>query len=95
MKCFKIEDNKGAYSIDGEKWLSIDKINKTDLLKLLDIALNFEFEMDIYEKDKLSNQAHQIIYSNIYEKFRDILDNKNRFKDESEIMYKNAIDKYS
>ncbi|MDO7786565.1 hypothetical protein [Desulforamulus aquiferis] len=95
MKCLKIEDNKGFYSIDGENWLMIDKISKNDLLGLLDIALTSDFEMDEYDKEKLGNQAHQVIYNNIHEKFKEILTNKSRFKDESERMYKNAIEKYS
>jgi len=95
MKCLKIESNQGLYSLDGENWFMIDKINKNDLLKLLDIAITSEFEMDEFDKTQLNNQAHQIIYSNICEKFKEILDNKNRFKDESEIMYKSAIEKYS
>jgi hypothetical protein len=94
MKCLKIEDNKGLYSLDGEKWFPIDKINKKDLLKLLDIALTSQFEMDEYDKELLGNQAHQIIYNNIHEKFQEILNNKSRFKDESEAIYKNAIEKY-
>lgn len=95
MKCLKIEDNKGLYSTDGKTWNPIDKLNKNDLLTLLDIAVSSEFEMDEYDIEKLAHQAHQIIYKHIHEKFKEILHNKCRFTDESERMYKKAIEKYS
>lgn len=95
MKCLKIEDNKGLYTTDGAKWELIDKISKEDIMKLLNIIINDEVEMDEFSEEKLANQAHQIIYGNIYAKFMELLNNKTRFKDESESMYKKAIDKYS
>ncbi|MCB2310619.1 hypothetical protein LGL55_05715 [Clostridium tagluense] len=96
MKYLKLEDNKGLYTINGDEWKGIDKINKDDLMKLLDLAISSEeFEMDKYDKDMIRNPAHEIIYGNIYIKFIELLNNKVRFKDESERMYKEAIDKYS
>jgi len=95
MKFLKIEDNKGFFAVDGKTWSPIDQINKEHLLQLLERALSDNFEMDNFEKEKLGNQAHQIIYKNIYEKFVELGKNKNRFKDESEAYYKEAIEKYS
>ncbi len=94
MKYLKIENDKGLYSLDGSEWLSIDRISKDDLLSLLDTALTSEFDMDVYDESKIANQAHQIIYQNIFRKFEDILKNKKKFKDQSEMMYKKAIEKY-
>lgn len=51
--------------------------------------------MDEYNEDILQNKAHQIIYKNINEKFKELIANKTRFKDESESLFKEAIDKYS
>ena len=95
MKFLKIDDNRGFFAVDGKTWNPIDQINKDQLFELLDHALTDNFEMDIFEKDKLGNQAHQIIYKNIYEKFVELGRNKNRFKDESEALYRDAIEKYS
>lgn len=95
MKYLKIENNKGHYCLEKDKWQEIDKINKDDLLILLDKAIETDFEMDKYEQDKISNKAHQIIYKNLFDKFTEILENKNRFKDESEQLYKYAIEKYN
>ena len=95
MKCLKIEDNKGSYSLDGQNFKAIDEIDKNDLLKLLDLALGEEFEMDEYKQESIGNQAHQIIDKFIYEKFKELNDNRTRFKDESHAQYKEAIEKYS
>lgn len=94
MKYLKIEDSKAAYTIDGVNWKPIDKIDKDALLLLVDLALSGEFEMDAYDEAILNNQAHQIIYKNIFEKFTELLNNKDRFRDESESLYKDAIEKY-
>jgi hypothetical protein len=94
MKYLKIEDNRGLFSVDGRSWLPIDAINKEHLLVLIDKVLSDDFEMDEFRKDGLANQAHQIIYKNLYDKFRELQSNRSRFKDESESMYKAAIEKY-
>ena len=96
MKCLKIEDNQGYFSIDGANWLPIDEINKDYLYTLLNMAIEEDdFEMDEYVVEILANQAHQIIYKNIHEKFSEIRRNRPRFKDESAAIYKDAIEKYS
>jgi hypothetical protein len=94
MKILKIKDNKGFFAVDGKTWLPIDQISKDHLLQLLDQTLNGSVEMDEFDNEKLGNQAHQIIYKNIYEKFVELGKNKSRFKDESELIYKDAIEKY-
>ncbi|WP_445664404.1 hypothetical protein [Fodinibius sp. AD559] len=100
MKYLKIENNKGYYLKPTEEdqedyWEEIDEIGKEDLMKLLNKAISSEFEMDDYQEENLAHKAHQIVYKNIFEKFSDLLDNKTRFKDESESLYKEAIEKYS
>ncbi len=39
MKYLKIEDNKGFYQLEPDNWKKIDKINKDDLMTLLDKLL--------------------------------------------------------
>lgn len=99
MKYLKIEDNKGYYrqtsETEDDTWVEIDKIGKEDLMILLDKAISSDFEMDEYKEEDLSHKAHQIVYNNIYEKFSHLYTNKDKFKDESEQLYKNAIEKYS
>jgi len=95
MKYLKIDDNKGYYLLNGQDWKVIDEIDKNDLLKLLDLALGEEFEMDEYNQDSIGNKAHQIIYNNIYEKLKELNNNQDRFNDESHSQYKDIIEKYS
>jgi hypothetical protein len=97
MIYLKIEDNRGFFLKDKEypeDWIEIDKIEKEDLLKLLDYATEEEFEMHEYNEEILGNKAHQIIYKNLYEKFSNFLSNKDRFKDETDNVFKEALEKY-
>lgn len=97
MKYLKIEDNKAFFINDKaqpENWNEIDKIEKEDLMRLLDFATEDDFEMDVYNEDVLANKAHQIIYKSIYEKLNIFLTNKDRFKDQTENVYKEALEKY-
>lgn len=94
MKYLIIKDNKGSYW-NGNEYQDIDKINKEDLLVLLNLAETEDFEMDIYNEKSLGNKAHQIIYKNINDKFSQFLKDKDKFSKEAEDLYKNAIKKYS
>jgi hypothetical protein len=98
MKYLKIEDNKAFFikvKSQPSAWTEIDQIEKEDLLKLLDYATNEEnFDIDAYDESSLANKAHQIIYKHLSEKFTSFLTNKDRFKDEADSLYKDAIEKY-
>ncbi|MBU1862495.1 MAG: hypothetical protein KKH94_02385 [Candidatus Omnitrophica bacterium] len=94
MKILKIEDNKGLFSFDGSKWTPIDEMDKEHLMNLVNLVLTSSIEMDEYNETNIGNQAHQIIYKSIYEKFITLQSNKEKFKDESERTYLEAIEKY-
>lgn len=94
MKILEIKNGKG-YFLKGEATVELDQIGKEDLLELLDTAIASEFEMDEYDVGKLHNKAHQIIYKHLHQKFVELRQNKDRFKDESERAYKDAIEKYN
>ncbi len=96
MKCLEIKNGKGFFRNKNEDMLPLDQIKKDDLMFLLDIATSAdeEFEMDDMNKNSIENQAHKIIYGDLYDKFSELLNNKRRFLDESENMYKNALQKY-
>ena len=90
MIYLKIENGKGYFLAADNTMQEIHEIRKEDILRLLDFATDpsAEFEMDEYK-------AHKIIYSGLYRKFKELLDNKNRFIDESENLYKDAVQKYA
>jgi hypothetical protein len=97
MKFLKIENNKGYFIKDKnqpDKWFEIDQIEKTELMTLLDYAIEEDFEMDEFKEADIQHKAHQIIYKHLHEKFSLFLKNKSRFKDETERIYKDAIEKY-
>lgn len=96
MKYLKIENNKGFYRLDTskEEWVELDQINKDHLLSLLRFATTGDFEMDEFKDVLMQNPAHNIIYNNIYGKFKDFLNNKTRFQDSVKATYKLAIEKY-
>ena len=65
MKVLRISNNKGEFSLDGISWKQIDQIGKDDLIKLLDVFIQNECEMDECTEENLQNKAHYIIYSNL------------------------------
>src|SRR5688500_3097950 len=99
MKYLKIEADKGyflrAKDATTQEWVEIDKINKDDLMYLLNHALSPDFEMDVFDETKMANKAHQIIYKNVHEKFSGLVSMKSKFKDESESFYRESVEKYS
>ena len=95
MKILKIEKDLGYFQTDVETgWQSIDAIDKDALLKLLDMFLDEDVEMDSPDEVSLQNQAHRIIYRNIFDKLSDLSEEKSRFKDESERPYLDELKKY-
>lgn len=97
MKCLEINKGKGYYLNSKGDMNEIDKITKEDILRLLDIATDKEqnFEMDLFENNNLQNKSHEIIYASLYKKFHEVLQNKDRFFDESTAEYKDALSKYN
>ncbi len=98
MKYLKIENNRAFFlkkKDDSESWTSIDKIEKENLIDLLNMAIeDDEFEMDEFIDEKLQNKAHNIIYKHISEKLTSIIDDRDKFKEETNSIYKEALDKY-
>lgn len=96
MKILKIEKGCGYFLRPGsEEWKAIDKIDKDELLGLLNAFLDNDVELDEPDESALTNQAHLIIYRSIFEKLSTLADNKSKFRDESERMYLDEIRKYS
>lgn len=96
MKILKIEDQKGFFRVEEEGgWLPIDAIDKNALLKLLDLFLDKETQMDSPDEVEISNQAHSIIYKSLFEKLAGLEGDKDRFKDESERLYLEELRKYA
>lgn len=94
MKLLKIENSQGHFlGTDGD-YVPVDKITKEDVLRLVDLALAQDVEYDEYDEQGVKNQAHQIIYRNIYDKLRVLSERNQEFIDESERQYLTEYEKY-
>lgn len=96
MIYLKIDNGKGYFLNEEGKMQEIHEICKEDLLRLLNSATDSDtnFEMDEMKDENIQNEAHRIIYDSLYRKFKALLENKNQFIDESESLYKDALQKY-
>lgn len=94
MKALKIENSQGYFLIEEDGYETVDKIDKAILLRLVNLALEDDFEIDEYNEEELRNQAHQIIYKSISEKLNDLHQKRNQFRDESERLYLDEYEKY-
>jgi len=94
MKALKIESHQGHFVTEEGGYETVDKIDKAVLLRLVNMALEDDFEIDEFDEEKLKNQAHQIIYKSIGEKLTDLHKRRNQFRDESDRLYLDAYEKY-
>lgn len=94
MKYLRVDSGKGQYSVDGTDWIDLDRLGKDDLVKLIDLALEDGFEMDAYAKEQIPNPAHEVIYRNLATKLTELLGKRDRFKDESQQQFREALLKY-
>ena len=95
MKYLRVDNGKGYYLGSDNELHEIDSIQKEDMLHLLDAVTdkNIDFEMDDCEDD-IQNEAHRIIYKELHKRLKELLEDKDRFLDESESLYKEALQKY-
>lgn len=95
MKILEIKDGKGFFHCYKDtEWKPIDQIDKDGLMGLLDNYLEGDVEMDDYDENIVHNQAHQIIYESIFNKFSALNNKKTQFTDESDRLYLEEIKKY-
>jgi hypothetical protein len=94
MKLLKIECNAGHFLTAEGGYAPVDKLTKEDLLRLVDLTLGDDVELDGFDEEALPNQAHQIIYKSVCEKLRDLRDRRQGFTDESERLYLHEYEKY-
>ena len=97
MKYLMIDRSQGFYKTNKEEstMTPIDQISKEDLLKLLDLCVEEDFEMDVFDAKTLKNAAHQIIYKNLYLKLDGVRKQRVRFQDEKTALYSKAVEEYS
>lgn len=95
MKYTKIKNDSVYFRLSGEdSWHPISDIQGNDILKLLEYCFEDDFELVEYNSDLIKNEAHNIIYKSIYNKFSEIISEKKNIIDENSLRYKEIIDKY-
>jgi hypothetical protein len=94
MKHLRINSGKGQFSIDGSAWTDIDRIGKDEILALVHLATSADFDLDQHDRDLIQNPAHEIIYRNLAMKFTELSSARDRFRDESQHLYREALQKY-
>lgn len=94
MKILKIEDSKGCFCTDGDEFISIDKLDKENLLKLVEHSLTKEVEMDDYDPEILKNEAHRIIYRSVHKKLQELMARKDEFFDKAEREFYEIYENY-
>ncbi len=95
MQLLRIDNSLGQFLGKVGDFQPIDKITKDDLLRLVDLTLKEEdVEFDEYDEKKIKNQAHQIVYKNIYERLRELRGRRQEFIDQSERLYLAEYERY-
>lgn len=97
MKILKIENNSAFYSKDGIKYFSISDIQKEDLKNIIDYILeNDDFELDIQNDsdNQIKNKAESIIYTDIYNKLNELVNQKEEITNTINNCFKNLVDNY-
>ena len=77
-----------------DRYRNITEITSNDIYKLLEVILESNVTMDNYEDKKIDNPAEEIIYSNIYNQFKEIIEDKTNIIDSINEEYKLAEEKY-
>ena len=94
MQLLKIENNQGFFYVNDDEYLPMDKLTKDALLKLLDLTLENDIEIDEYDENTIKHQAHQVIYKSISNKLLSLNSRKQEFADESERLFLAEYEKY-
>lgn len=95
MKLLKIEDGKGYFLGENSEDQPIDKLTKEDLLRMVNLTLGEDnIRFDEYDEDSLHNQAHRIIYENVYTKLHSLRERRSEFVDESERLFLTEYESY-
>jgi hypothetical protein len=94
MKLLSIIDNRGLFLAADGTFEPLDKIGKEDLLRLVNLVLTTNAEMDGFDASLLQNQAHQIIYQNLWTKLVELAARKTEFLDESKRLFLTEHERY-
>ncbi|WP_335989178.1 hypothetical protein [Pseudoalteromonas sp. CH_XMU1449-3] len=96
MKLLRINETTDIpqFTTNGNDWRNIDEINKNDISDMLNLCIKEDVSLENIDCSQIKNPAQKIIFTNIYNKFKEFIDDKVNFKDQIEGLYKEAMEKY-
>lgn len=94
MKLLKTDGTQGYFVNESGEFKPVDKITKEDLLRLVNHTLEGPVELDEYSDDTVKNEAHRIIYKNVFEKLRGLQERREEFIDQSARLFLSDYEKY-
>ena len=94
MMLLKIEGVLGQFRSKDSSYHEIDKITKEDLLWIMERVLDSSGELEPFDKEKIQNKAHQVVYKSIYSNLKALEDRRQEFIDESERLYLEDYKRY-
>ncbi len=95
MQILKIDDGKGLYLTKNGEYDVVDMLVKEDLMRLVNCVMDEdEVEIEAYDKEKIKNPAHQIIYESVAFKLEDLRGKRDSFIDEKERQYLEDYERY-
>lgn len=94
MKLLSISKDRGFFLTADGSYEPLDKMGKEDLLRLVTLMLAGETEMDEFDAALLQNQAHQIIYQNLWVKLTELGSRRAEFLDESKRLFLTDYERY-
>jgi hypothetical protein len=94
MKLLQISESKGYFLAESGEYVPVDSMRKEDLLRLAEITLTTESEMDEFDSALLQNQAHQIIYQNVWSKLGELAGRRAEFLDQSKRQFLTEYERY-
>jgi len=95
MKLLAISAGAGWFQAADSQLRPIDEITKADLLRLVDLTLAGEVEIDPYDEASIGNRAQQIVYKSVAHKLQELSERRGEFVDESERLYLPEFERYT
>jgi hypothetical protein len=95
MMLLKIEEPNGFFLGKNGNYVSIDMIDKEELLRLVGLTLSDETaEIDKFDDSKIKNQAHQVIYRSVSQKLSDLKARRKVFVDSTARLFLAEYERY-
>lgn len=101
MKLLMIKNSRGfffnpihPYKTENDGYVDIEKINKDDLLDIVNYSIDNDIEIDHFTIGSISNPVQETVYKELDNKLSQLVKNKSDLSKEIESMFLEAENKY-